>query len=201
MNQDPGAFLRSRRSVRHFRTEQVEEEVIRRILTTASYAPSAHNLQPWRFVVIKSLRAKERLIRTITAKFRQDMSAAGVKEPEINDRIERTTQRTMAAPVVIILCQDISRVKVEANPTRQNIELKMGVQSVAAAGMQLLLAAHGEGLAGTWICWPLFAPEETCKALDIPSAWEPQGMIFLGYPVEFPEAPERKPLAEIVIEI
>ena len=37
----------------------------------------------------------------------------------------------------------------------------MGTQSVALAGLQLLLAAHAEGLGGTWICWPLFAPDET----------------------------------------
>jgi coenzyme F420-0:L-glutamate ligase/coenzyme F420-1:gamma-L-glutamate ligase len=74
----------------------------------------------------------------------------------------------------------------------------MGTQSVALAGLQLLLAAHAEGLGGTWICWPLFAPEETRRALDLPSEWEPQGMIFLGYPAEQPEIPRRKAIEEVV---
>ena len=46
-------FLRSRRSIRRFRPEPIEDAVIERILTTATYAPSAHNRQPWRFCVIK----------------------------------------------------------------------------------------------------------------------------------------------------
>jgi nitroreductase len=73
----------------------------------------------------------------------------------------------------------------------------MGAQSVAMAGMQLLLAAHAEGLGGIWICWPLFAPEETIHTLELTSDWEPQGMVFLGYPDEAPEMPTRIPLHEV----
>jgi nitroreductase len=75
----------------------------------------------------------------------------------------------------------------------------MGTQSVALAGLQLLLAAHAEGLGGTWICWPLFAPEETRQSLDLPSEWEPQAMIFLGYPAEEPEIPGRNSLESIAV--
>jgi nitroreductase len=74
----------------------------------------------------------------------------------------------------------------------------MGIQSVAVAGLQLLLSAHAEALGATWICWPLFAVEELSKALDLPSEWKPQGMIFLGYPDEEPSPSSRKPLREIV---
>jgi coenzyme F420-0:L-glutamate ligase/coenzyme F420-1:gamma-L-glutamate ligase len=77
----------------------------------------------------------------------------------------------------------------------------MGTQSVALAGLQLLLAAHAEGLGGTWICWPLFAPEETRQVLGLPSIWEPQGLLFLGYPLEQPDAPVRIPKEEISLWI
>ncbi|MEW5941732.1 MAG: nitroreductase family protein, partial [Chloroflexota bacterium] len=46
------AFLRTRRSIRRFKPDPVPGEVVSRILATATYAPSAHNLQPWRFIVI-----------------------------------------------------------------------------------------------------------------------------------------------------
>ncbi|MBU4209506.1 MAG: nitroreductase family protein, partial [Proteobacteria bacterium] len=82
---------------------------------------------------------------------------------------------------------------------RQQAEAIMGVQSVALAGLQLLLSAHAEGLGATWICWPLFAPQETRAALDLPSEWEPQGMVFLGYSAEEPPIPEGKPLSEITL--
>jgi len=74
----------------------------------------------------------------------------------------------------------------------------MTVQSVAAAGMQLLLAAHAEGLGGVWACWPLFAVETIQKTLDLPDKWESQGIFFLGFPEVIPEARERKPLDTII---
>jgi nitroreductase len=44
-------FLRSRRSIRRFKPDPIPGEMIQRFLENAEYAPSAHNLQPWRFVL------------------------------------------------------------------------------------------------------------------------------------------------------
>ena len=193
------AFLRSRRSVRRFSADAIPVDALKRILTTATFAPSAHNKQPWRFVVLVNAEAKSRLIVNITGKFYRDMIADGVSEVEIQKRIESTTRRINEAPVIIVLCQDVTQVNPQPDKERQYAELKMGTQSVALAGLQLLLAAQIEGLGGTWICWPLFAPEETRQSLDLPLEWEPQGMIFLGYPAEKPKLPERIPLSNIAI--
>ncbi len=73
-------FLRSRRSVRRFKPDPIPDSVIERILTTAAYAPSAHNLQPWRFVVIKNPDVKPRLAKTLTTKMRLDMQTEGAAE-------------------------------------------------------------------------------------------------------------------------
>jgi F420 biosynthesis protein FbiB-like protein len=185
------AFLRSRRSIRRFKPEPVPHDCLERILETAIYAPSAHNLQPWRFAVITTAAAKARLAKAITVKFRMDMLADAVPEADIQARVERTVRRTNEAPVVVILCRDTTCVNPQPDSHLQQEEILMGTQSVAQAGLQLLLAAHAEGLGGTWICWPLFAPEETRNALELPSVWEPQGMFFLGYPFEQPDAPAR----------
>jgi nitroreductase len=126
------------------------------------------------------------------------MIADGAAEADIADRVERSRRRMDEAPVVVVLCRDITQVNPQPDAIRQQAEATMGMQSVALAGLQLLLAAHAEGLGGTWICWPLFTPEETRRALNLPSEWEPQGMVFLGYPDEQPETPLRKPLSEIV---
>ena len=77
----------------------------------------------------------------------------------------------------------------------------MGTQSVALAGLQLLLAAHAAGLGANWICWPLYAQEDTRKALDLPETWEPQAMIFLGWTDE--EAKEKilKPINDLVMDV
>ncbi len=73
----------------------------------------------------------------------------------------------------------------------------MAVQSVAAAGLQLLLAAHAEGLGGVWVCSPLFTQETIQKTLNLPETWEPQGMFFVGYAAQIPEPRERKSIESI----
>ena len=198
---DLHAFLRSRRSIRRFKSDPVSLDCIQRILETGIYAPSAHNLQPWRFAVITSNAAKKLLAETITGRFRQDMVIEGVPEADIQARVNRTVRRTIEAPVIIVLCRDTTQVKADPSVLGQQMEVLMATQSVALAGLQLLLAAHAEGLGGTWICWPLFAPDETRRALGLSAAWEPQGMLFLGYPFEQPEPPIRPPQEDITLWI
>jgi coenzyme F420-0:L-glutamate ligase/coenzyme F420-1:gamma-L-glutamate ligase len=197
MEEDLHAFLRSRRSVRHFRPEAVSGNVIQRILETAICAPSAHNLQPWRFIVLINADGKLRLAEAFAGKFRQDMIGDNVPEEDIQRRVGQTICRCKEAPVIIVLCRDRTKVKPQPDPTREGAEALMGIQSTALAGLQLLLAAHAEGLGGTWICWPLFAPAETLHALELDPAWEPQGMIFLGYPAEKPDMAVRIPFQEV----
>ena len=198
---DLHAFLRSRRSIRRFKPDPVPNDCILRVLETAIYAPSAHNLQPWRFAVITSSVVKESLAKAITARFRQDMQVDGTPEEELQARINRTVCRTVDAPVIVVLCRETTQVKAESSALGRQEEVLMATQSVALAGLQLLLAAHAEGLGGIWICWPLFAPAETRQALGLSAAWEPQGMFFLGYPYEQPEPPVRPPQHDITLWI
>jgi coenzyme F420-0:L-glutamate ligase / coenzyme F420-1:gamma-L-glutamate ligase len=186
-------FLRSRRSVRRFKPDPIPDSVIERILTTATYAPSAHNLQPWRFVVIKNPDVKPRLAKTLTTKMRLDMQAEGAAEPEIDKRISNSIRRIDEAPVIIMLCRDTTDVRVDTPE-----ETIMNIQSTALAGLQLLLAAHAEGLGGNWICWPLYATKETQSVLKLPENWEPQAMIFIGYPDETTKAKTLKNLNELI---
>ena len=81
---------------------------------------------------------------------------------------------------------------------RKKAEYIIATQSAANAGMQLLLAAHAEGLGGVWVCSPMFAQETVQEALKISKVWEPQAMFLLGYPVEIPAFRGRKPLEEVV---
>lgn len=124
---------------------------------------------------------------------RVDMQAENAAESEIERRVTRSIQRINEAPVLILLCRDVTAVRAD---TRE--EALMGTQSVAAAGMQLLLAAHAEGLAGNWICWPLYAQAETRAALDLPQTWEPQAMVIVGYADAVAKDKTLKPMAELV---
>ncbi|HSB02998.1 MAG TPA: nitroreductase family protein [Anaerolineales bacterium] len=192
-------FLRTRRSIRRFKPDPVPDRILQSVLATATYAPSAHNRQPWRFAVITSPAVKTRLAETMAQDFERDLSRDGVPPEKIHAQTKRSKDRITSAPVAVVLCLDMSEMDVYPDEKRQQAERMMAVQSVAAAGLQLLLAAHAEGLGGVWVCSPLFAQEVIRKTLDLSEVWEPQGLFFIGYPDEHPEARERKPLDTVVI--
>ena len=161
------------------------------------FAPSAHNRQPWRFVVIITRAVKERLADAMAADFERDLLRDGVSAEKIQAQIKRSRDRIKSAPVAILLCLDTNEMDSYPDEKRQLAERTMAVQSVAAAGYQILLAAHAEGLGGVWACWPLFAQETIQDTLNLCESWEPQGMFFLGYPDENPKPRDRRAISEI----
>ena len=200
-NSDSSQFLRSRRSIRRFSSRPVESEKITRILETARYAPSAHNSQPWRFAVISTAETKKQLAEKMGELFKLDLLQDGVSDQETKIRVERSKNRILNVPIVIILCLDNKELNQYNDKKRQELEIVMGIQSVAMAGLQLLLAAHGEGLGGVWTCGPLFVPEIVRSTLSLPETWKPQGMVHIGYPDEQPKIKELKRLGETVFFI
>jgi coenzyme F420-0:L-glutamate ligase/coenzyme F420-1:gamma-L-glutamate ligase len=122
-----------------------------------------------------------------------DMRAESAPAAEIEKRITISLRRIDEAPALILLCRDVTDVRADTPE-----EAAMGVQSVAMAGLQLLLAAHAEGLGGNWICWPLYAQSETRMALGLPDGWEPQGMVGIGYSDEDPKEKKLRGLDKLV---
>lgn len=192
-------FLRTRRSIRRFKPDLVPDPVIENILLTATFAPSAHHRQPWRFVVLKDTSLRAKLAEAMAADFKRDLMLDGLSPEKIRTQIERSKERIISAPAAILLCLDMSEMDAYPDKKRKQAEFRMAVQSVANAGMQFLLAAHAEGLGSVWVCSPLFAQETIQGTLSLPETWEPQALYFLGYPVDIPQPRERKPLAEITL--
>ena len=141
---------------------------------------------------------KQKLADAMSIEFQRDLEADGLPHEEIQKRVTRSRERILAAPVVIILNLDMSEMDVYPDKKRRQAEFRMAMQSAANAGMQLLLAAHAEGLGGVWICSPLFVQETIQSVLALPETWEPQAMFFIGYPDTQPIARDRKPLDEII---
>lgn len=131
--------------------------------------------------------------------FERDLRRDGLPPEKIQAQIQRSKKRITSAPVAILLCLDMSEMDIYPDEKRQNAERTMAIQSVAVAGLQLLLAAHAEGLGGVWACWSLFAQEVIQSTLNLPESWEPQAMFFVGYPDVMPEVKKRKSIEEIVI--
>jgi F420 biosynthesis protein FbiB-like protein len=162
------------------------------------YAPSAHNRQPWRFVVVADVSVKTQLAEAMAEDFERDLRRDNVPPEKIQAQIKRSKERLTSAPVVILLCLDMSEMDSYPDEKRRQAERTMTIQSVAAAGLQLLLAAHAEGLGGVWVCSPLFAQETIQNTLNLSEAWEPQAMFFVGYADGLPKNKEMKDLEHLI---
>lgn len=192
-------LLTERRSVRRFLERPVAQTLIEKVIELACWAPSAHNEQPWRFVVLNSSAAKERLAQALGETLRRDLLAQGASLEEIHQRLERSRNRIQAAPLAILLCLCEEDIQPGGTERQRRGEREMAIQSVALAGGQFLLAAHALGLATVWLCAPLFAPEAAQQALDLPASWQAQALILVGYASERPAPPPRRSLTEVVL--
>ena len=201
MENRPDVFWQTilgRRSIRRYRSLSLSRELIEQVLTAAIWAPSAHNRQPWRFVVISQPDVKEALAEAMARPWREDMLRDGVAPEAMKARIRRSHERITQPPVLILGCLTMLDMDAYPDPGRQQPERIMASQSLALALGNLMLAAHHEGLGSCWMCGPLFAPEEVRAALDLPADWEPQALISLGWPDE-ERTSTRKPLEEVVV--
>ncbi len=191
-------FLRSRRSVRRFRPDPVARPLVERLLSTAVYAPSAHNRQPWRFCVVQGNDAKTKLADAMANEFRRDLLTDNMASAEVEVRVEASRSRISSTPLLVVVCLDMSEMDAYPDPRRRDAERMMAIQSTAGAALQLLLAAHAEGLAGAWTCGPLFAPQAVRAALDLDPAWEPQALLLIGVADQTPHVKDLKSMDDIV---
>ncbi len=58
---DVQTAIRTRRSVRQYSQDAIPEEKLKKVLEAGRLAPSAHNDQPWQFIVVKDEDKKKRL--------------------------------------------------------------------------------------------------------------------------------------------
>lgn len=191
--------IRGRRSVRRFRSVRPGRELVLKVLEAAVWAPSAHNSQPWRFILVDEFEVRRRLADRMAGAWLRDMRRDGVPEVEALGRVKSETyERILEAPLLILVCLDTTKLHTYPDERRQAAERTLGVQSVAAAVQNMLLAAYTLGLGSCWLCAPLFCKDEVREVLEIPEYVEPQAMVVAGYPAEEPEPPQRSPLRSVV---
>jgi coenzyme F420-0:L-glutamate ligase / coenzyme F420-1:gamma-L-glutamate ligase len=182
-----------RRSIRRYRDQAIAPQLLTTLLEAATWAPSAHNRQPWRFCVVSSSEAKARLSAAMGAQWRADLSADNADPDFIERRVAISHARMNGAAALVVANLTMNDMDHYPDPARAKAEWAMTVQSVALACQNLLLAAEAHGIAACWMCAPLFVPDLVRNVLQLPSDWEPQALITLGYPAESKEK-ERAPL-------
>lgn len=191
-------FIKSRRSIRKLEPRPIPKEEIEEILEVAITAPSAHNAQPWRFVVITNNEVKLLLAESMSQAWRKDLLEDSVQGVKIEELVRKSIKRIMSASLVVVVCCSMKDMHNYPDENRQRIERIMAIQSVSAAIENLLLAAQAKGLGACWLCAPLFCAHEVRKALDIPVEVTPLALIEMGQPSAPAESRLRKPLKDVV---
>mgnify|MGYP002626780407 FL=1 len=165
--------IKARTSIRAFTGEKLTEEQINTLLDAAMAAPTASNIQPWRFVVITDEDVK-----------------AGLYEGE------RHKSMVTTAGAVIVVCGETTRLRrphgdAEAEP--EVVPNNFWYEDCSAATENLLLAATALDLGAVWLsCYPNEKSVERIKTyLGLPATVCPLAIVPVGYPAENPE-PKQK---------
>jgi F420 biosynthesis protein FbiB-like protein len=196
---DAVEILRRRRTISKFADKPVEEERIRLVLEAGTWAPSAHNAQPWRFVVVLSEENKGRLADAMGSTWRKDLEKDGVPARDVEALLKESRDRILNAPALVVISVTMEDMDSYPDERRQELERDMAIQSAAACAQNMLLMAHAIGLGAGWNCAPLFAQDAVRIALGLGKDWSPVAMILLGTPEEEPEPPPRKSIDEVSV--
>jgi nitroreductase len=169
-------LIAERRSVRRYLDRPVAREKIEACLEAARLAPSAENVQPWRFIVIDDPKLKEAF------------------SAEAFSGIYSMTKFAAQAPALILV---LSKPDIVANRIGKQIQgVPFHLVDIGIAGEHFVLAAQEQGLGTCWIGW--FNPRRVRKFFRIPRAYKPVVLIALGYPeATEPRPKKRNELSEI----
>lgn len=150
--------IKTRRSIRKFTKNPVEFDKLGRIMEAGHFAPSPGNLQNWKFVLVTD---KDMIDKAYKAAFHQEC--------------------IFNATAIIVVCCLTDRIE-----RWYGEKGKMwGIQGVAAAVQNMLLAAHALGLGAVWV--GAFDSKEIKDIFKIPTHAEPHAIVAIGHPDEQPQ--------------
>jgi Nitroreductase len=169
--------IKSRRSVRKFKPEQIKQDELDLILEAAIYAPTAGNQQPWHFTVIRNQDVLRRINQTV----KDEMSKSNVEWIKTTGS-NPDFQVSYNAPVLIIVSgrKDGMAWQVDCSAAIQN----------------MLLAAESLNIGSVWLGLSRFFFENNdaeLLKLGIPEGYAPFYSAAFGYKADSAaaEAPNR----------
>ena len=189
------ACIKNRRSVRMFTDTQVREKDLKTILHAANQAPSAHNQQSWRFVILKGGKKDElaNLVNSRANDFTRPSSAL----------LRMASRSIVSAPVVVavansgeLITRGTELFKVDRSIAHDFFRI-MEIQSSAAAVQNLLLAATSIGLATVWLGVLVLIKNDILHFIGEPDG-EFMAVIPVGYPAKASPGPKKQSLDMVV---
>ncbi len=149
-----------RRSIRSYSEKSVEKDKIVQCIEAARVAPSAENVEPWRFIVLTDPKLKERFCK------------------EAFSGVYSFTKWAAKAPVIIVI---LAKLDILANRIGKQIQgTNYYLIDIGIAGEHLVLQAQEFGIGTCWIGW--FNAKKTQTFFNIPSSYKVVSLISMGYP-------------------
>jgi nitroreductase/alkylhydroperoxidase family enzyme len=196
------------RAVRRLRPDPIPDDVLRRVLRAATWAPSGANLQPWHVIAVRDPARKRRLAelyRELWAEYAAQRRPLieGLPEPvrEAAAKALRAgdylAEHLQGAPVVNVFCFHPGFLHItDAELGRASV---VGGASLYPAVQNLLLACRAEGL-GCVLTTLLCARERQVRELlEIPEPWATCAFVPIGWPVGHGHGPlSRRPVEQVV---
>ena len=177
--------MAARRDMRHFSSEPLPAELLRRLLIAAHLAPSVGLMQPWRFIRIRDRRLRERIHALVDEERARTAAALGEREEEFM-RLKVEGILECGEVLVAGLAPDRDK-HIFGRRTMPEMDLA----SVACAIQNMWLAARAEGVGMGWVS--LFEPEALRELLRMPEGAKPVAVLCLGRVPEF----YRRPMLEM----
>jgi nitroreductase len=181
--------IHNRHSVRRFTEQEVSDEQIHLLLQAANEAPSAHNQQSWKFIVIRNTK-KQELAHLVTAR-------SGEFPKPASALLRMAARSILSAPVIIAVANTGDLIehgtqlfKIEKEMAKDFFRT-MEIQSSAAAVENMLLAATALGLATVWLGILFLIKDDILQFLG-----EPRGEFMAVIPVGYAERPGTGPQKE-----
>jgi nitroreductase len=176
--------IKTRRSIRKYKTDPVDDKTIELVLEAARWAPSWGNSQCWRFIVVRDVDIKNRLADTVVSL--------------VPGRPNHAADGIISAPVAVVACAELGKSGYNYMEPRELVTDKgeWYMFDVALAMQNLVLVAHSVGLATVHV--GAFDAKKAASILQVPEGFCVVSMTPLGYPDQEPKVRPRKELSEIV---
>jgi nitroreductase len=175
--------IKSRRAIRSYEDKPVPESAIETMLEAAIYAPSAINIQPWKFTIITSKEEMKRLSDIAKPLLIRSL-------PDVGDEGLVGLKRRLSDPKYNIFYNAPLLIFVSGAKGRFDI------YDCSMAAQNMMLAAYSLGIGSCWIGTAVGLAKDTkIKAeLGVPEDHEVHAAIIFGYPKDgFPQAPPKHP--------
>lgn len=183
--------ITKRRTVRKYTNKPLPEKIIKKIVEAARWAPSAHNLQPWNFVILTKAKHKE-ILNEILINPPQEIYSG------VRIMIKKMSVLIRESPVILLAfnsCTFSQKAK-QFGRLYYSVAYQSEIQSIAASIQNMHLASTALGIGFAWYTIPLLLRRKINKVFL--KKGDLVALITMGFPAGKNVVPQRKKLKDIM---